>query len=119
MLAPREPGVLYDIEHWDGGFIVCTNADGATDFKLMRAPVEGTSRADWTDWVPHRPGTFIVDIDATASHLIRIERVDANNRLVMTARDGTETVLAVEEDAYLLGLGPRLEWGHGHPALRV
>ena len=110
VLAPREVGTLYDIEHWDDAVIICTNADGATDFKLMRAPLTATRRADWVDFVPHRPGTFIVDIDATASHLIRIERVDANNRLVMTARNGTETVLAVDEDAYLLGLGPRLEW---------
>ena len=114
VLARRDPGVKYDVEHWDGAFIIRTNADGATDFKLVRAPLDDPGddpgRANWADWVPHRPGRYIVATSATMGHLVRIERVDANNRLVITARDGTESVLAVEEEAYLLGLGPRLEW---------
>jgi len=110
VLARRDPGVKYDVEHWDGAFIIRTNADDATDFKLVRAPVDDPSRANWADWVPHRPNCYIVATSATAGHLVRIERVDANNRLVITTRDGTESVLAVEEEAYLLGLGPRLEW---------
>ena len=110
VLARREAGVKYDAEHWDGAFIIRTNADGATDFKLVRAPLDDASRARWADWVPHRPGCYIAAVSATAGHLVRVERVDANNRLVITARDGTESVLAVEEEAYLLGLRPWLEW---------
>ena len=110
VLAARDPGVKYDAEHWDGAFVIRTNADGATDFKLVRAPVDDPGRHNWADWVPHRPGRYIVATSATAGHLVRIERVDANNRLVTTARDGTESVLAVDEGAYLLGLGRRLEW---------
>lgn len=109
-VARRDPGVKYDVEHWDDALIIRTNADGATDFKLVRAPLGDPGRTNWTDWVPHRPGRYIARTAATAGHLVRIERVDANNRLVITARDGAESVLAVEEEAYLLGLGPRLEW---------
>ena len=110
VLAPRDPGVRYDVEHWDGAFVLRTNADGATDFKLVRAPVDDPARANWTDWVPHRPGRFIVATSALAGHLVRVERVEANNRLVITARDGGESVLAVDEEAYLIGLAPRLDW---------
>ena len=110
VLARRDPGVRYDFEHWDGAFVVRTNADGATDFKLVRAPVDSPARANWTDWVPHVPGRFITAISAMAGHLVRVERVEANNRLVVTALDGAESVLAVDEEAYLLGLASRLEW---------
>ena len=111
LLARREPGVKVTTPSTGTAhFIIRTNADGATDFKLVRAPTGDASRAMWADWVPHRPGHYIAAMTASAGHLVRLERVDANNRLVITALDGTEQVLAVEEEAYLLGLGQQLEW---------
>ncbi|HEV7158777.1 MAG TPA: S9 family peptidase, partial [Caulobacteraceae bacterium] len=38
LVEPRREGVIYSLEHWGDGFVVLTNADGALDFKLMRAP---------------------------------------------------------------------------------
>src|SRR5262249_15702767 len=33
LVAPRESGVEYDVEHWEDQLIIRTNADGAEDFK--------------------------------------------------------------------------------------
>jgi oligopeptidase B len=111
VVARREAGLRYDLEHWDGSFILRTNADGALDFKLVRAPVHAPARAQWTEFVAHRPGHYIVAMAAFAGHLVRVERVDANNRLIVTQLGSlAETEVTVAEEAYLLGLAPRGEW---------
>lgn len=105
VFAARQTGVLYDVEHWDGRFVIRTNAGGAVDFKLCTAEPGKTSAADWKDWVPHTPGRFIVGIGAFKDHLIRIERVNANNSIVITNRaDKAEHAIAVDEKAYVLGI---------------
>lgn len=118
VLAPRETGIRYDVEHWDDRFVFRTNADGAIDFKVVTAPIEADSRAAWRDLIPHRPGRFITGIAAFRDHLVRVERVDANDTIVIRRRSGpgtdpgtdAETRVAVEDDAYALSLGGSYEW---------
>ncbi len=103
LVEPRLAGVLYDLEHWDGRFVVRTNADGATDFKLMFAPEADPSRVRWVEFIPHQPGRFIRGVMAFKDHMVRLERADARDRLVVTARDGlAEHVIGFEEDAFAL-----------------
>jgi len=115
LVERRQTGVRYDVEHWDGRFIIRTDADGAVDFKLVSAPEATPGRAHWRNWIAHQPGRFIVGTAAYAGHFARLERVDANNRIVVTRRDtgqetGQEHVIAVEEEAYVLRLGGGLEY---------
>ncbi len=103
--AARTAGVLYDVEHWDDQFIIRTNADGAVDFKLCTAAVGATERSTWKDWIAHKPGRFIVGMGAFKDHLVRLERVNANNQIVITSRaDRSERPIAVDEEAYVLGI---------------
>ena len=107
---PRAEGVRYEIEHWTDAqgrdrFVILTNADGAIDFKLMQTPTDRTARASWTDLVAHRPGCFLVDMAAFKDHLVRVERVDANNRIVIMPRNGkAEHAIRFDEEAYALGI---------------
>ena len=39
LVETREVGLQYDVEHHGDDLIILTNADGAEDFKIMRAPV--------------------------------------------------------------------------------
>ncbi|MDQ2802012.1 MAG: S9 family peptidase [Pseudomonadota bacterium] len=115
VVEERRTGVRYDLEHWDGRFVIRTNADGAVDFKLVSAPEAAPGRVNWRDWVAHEPGRFIVATAAYAEHFVRLERVDANNRIVITSRarghEGIghagverEHVIAVDEEAFVLRL---------------
>lgn len=104
LVAAREKGLRYSLSHWGDRFIIRTNADGATDFKLMQAPVADPSRANWREWVAHRPGHFIVHASAFRDHLVRVERFEANNVIVITDGGGDSHQIAVDEAAYLLGL---------------
>jgi oligopeptidase B len=105
VVEPRTPGLRYDIEHWGDRFVVRTNADGAVDFKLMFAEEVDPARRTWTDFVAHQPGRFIVGMTAFEGWLARLERVDANNRIVITrAWSLAEHAIGFEEEAYALGL---------------
>jgi oligopeptidase B len=60
--------------------------------------------------IPHRPGRYIVDALVLKDFFARVERVDANNRIVITPRDGAEFAIEVAEAAYVLGLDSGLEY---------
>ncbi len=105
---PRREGVKYSLDHWTDRWVIRSNADGAVDFKLSVSDAAIPARATWRDWIAHRPGHYVTGFLAYAGHIVRAERVDALDRLVVTARDGTEHVVAFDEEAYALNL----EGGH-------
>lgn len=113
VVAPRDPGVEYDVDHdrEAGRLVIVTNADDAEDFKLVTAPLTDPGRANWTDLVPHQPGRLILDNVEFARHRVRLERVDALPRIVITAKTGSdEHAIAFDEAAYALGMAPGLEY---------
>jgi oligopeptidase B len=105
VIEPRTPGMLYSVEHWDGRFVVLTNADGAVDFKLMWAEAGAPGRAGWRPWVPYRPGRFITGIRAFEGHLVRTERADANLRVIIADRGSlAERAVPFDAPAYAVAL---------------
>ncbi|WP_337186059.1 S9 family peptidase [Phenylobacterium sp.] len=101
---PRQVGVKYALDHWTDRWVIRTNADGAVDFKLCVSDAAIPARASWRDWIGHRPGHYLAGFATYADFLVRAERVDALDRLVVTGRDGTEHVVAFDEEAYALNL---------------
>eukprot|EP00172_Hildenbrandia_rubra_P000493 Plantae.Rhodophyta-Hildenbrandia_rubra.ctg12438.p1 GENE.Plantae.Rhodophyta-Hildenbrandia_rubra.ctg12438~~Plantae.Rhodophyta-Hildenbrandia_rubra.ctg12438.p1 ORF type:complete len:769 (-),score=97.93 Plantae.Rhodophyta-Hildenbrandia_rubra.ctg12438:1610-3916(-) len=59
LVSEREQNMLYDIEECGSQFYITTNADGATNFKIMRAPIDSPSRKHWSDYLPYKSSTKI------------------------------------------------------------
>jgi oligopeptidase B len=111
VVEPRTEGLRYDVEHWDGRFLIHTNADDAIDFKVVEAPEASPGRANWKDRIAHQPGQFIVGIGAYKDWFVRLVRENALNRIILTARgSGDEHAIAFDEEAYALGLGGGYEF---------
>jgi oligopeptidase B len=111
VVEPREPGLRYDLEHWDGRFFIHTNADGAVDFKVVTAPLDAPGRSNWTDWSPHQAGRYVVGIGAFKDWFVRLVRENASNSIILTERGtGAEHAIAFNEDAYALGLAGGYEF---------
>jgi oligopeptidase B len=111
LVAPRTPLLIYDVEHHGEDLIIRTNADGAEDFKLVTAPLSNPGRESWRDLVPYRPGIMILFHLPLARHLVRLERENANPRIVVREiASGTEYPVAFEEEAYSLGVDPGYEF---------
>ncbi len=100
----RRIGVKYSLDHWTDRWVIRTNDDGAVDFKLCVSVAAVPAKASWVDWIAHRPGHYVTGFAAYADHLVRAERVNALDTLVVTARDGTEHTVAFDEEAYALNL---------------
>lgn len=115
-VEPRREGVQYSLDHWDDRFIIVTNADDAVDFKIMSSTAALPSRATWQAFVPHRPGVYISGAGTYKRHMVRVERENANTRIVITEKGelgkigGEEHSISVPEEAYALGLAAGLEY---------
>ncbi len=106
LIAPRKEDEEYSVSHWNGAFYILTNADGAVDFKVVKAPIETPGRENWEEVIPHRPGTLVLGLDPYRDHLVRLERANALPRIVVREREsGEEHTIAMDESAYDLGLG--------------
>ena len=110
ILAPRVVDLKYDADHWADRWIIHTNADEAIDFKVMTAPTASPDKANWTDLIPHTPGRYIEGVGLVKDFIARQERAEANTRIVIRDRAGTEHEIAVDEPAYALSLGGASEF---------
>ncbi|WP_309089415.1 S9 family peptidase [Phenylobacterium sp.] len=107
---PRRVGVKYGLDHWTDRWVIRTNDDGAVDFKLCVSEAPVPAKSTWRDWVAHEPGRYITGFAAYAGHLVRAERVNALDRLVVMDRAGDEHVVAFDEEAYALNLETGFEY---------
>src|SRR3954470_13110754 len=73
LVAARENGVQYSVADRGDELFILTNADGATDFKIVTAPFAEPGRANWRDLIPYREGVYILDFDLYAGHMVRLE----------------------------------------------
>ncbi len=111
IIAPRQTGRQYSVEHHGDNFIIRTDAGGAEDFKLVTAPIADPSPGAWRDLVPHRPGRLILHHVCLKGRLVRLEREDGLPRIVIRdLADGAESRIAFDEEAYGLGLDAGYEF---------
>ena len=105
LVSAREPNVRYDLDDWGDRLVIRTNADGAADFKIVTAPVSSPGRQNWRDLIAHQAGRRIIESVALADHLVRVEREDGLERVVVHRKsDGSEHAVTFGEEAYSLRL---------------
>ena len=111
LVAPRDPGVEYDVAHRGDRLFVRTNAGGAVDFRIATAPLDEPGRENWTDWLAHEEGVYVRAQRLFAGHHVRLERADGLPRIVVTdLASGATHEIAFDEEAYDLALLPGYEF---------
>ena len=114
VLAPRERDVEYDADHFDGRWVIRTNADGAKNFKLVTAPEGATRRKQWQDWVAHDPQVLLEGFELFDGYTAIAERAEALERVRLLFADGRSEFVKADEPAYAMGLSanpePDSEW---------
>jgi len=90
VFQPRERGLEYSIAHYEGDFYVMTNKDKATNFRLMKTPVEKTTQENWVDVIPHREDYLLEDIDIFKKYLVVSERHNGLNKIKVIRWDNSE-----------------------------
>jgi len=72
IILPREADHEYDVDHRGDLFYIRTNK-GATNFRVVTAPVADPSEKNWKEFVAHRPAVKIDSIDLFANHAVLSE----------------------------------------------
>jgi len=101
LIAARETGVEYHVEHWGDEFVISTNQGNAVDFKIVTAPIAAPDKDNWTELVAHQPGALILGMDVLQDYLVRTVRIDGLPRAIIRNRaTGAESEIAFDEAAY-------------------
>jgi oligopeptidase B len=73
IVEPRRHKIEYSLDHHGDHFYIVTN-DDAINFKVVKAPVADPGRANWQDYLPHRPEIKVDGVDCFANYLVVYER---------------------------------------------
>lgn len=97
----RVRGLEYSINHYGDSFYIMTNADKATNFKLMKTLETATSKENWTEVVPHRDDVLLEDIEIFKDFLVVEERTNGLNKIRIMPWGGTgEYYLPFDSETY-------------------
>jgi oligopeptidase B len=87
VFQPRTNGIEYQVEHAGDHFFVITN-ENAQNFKLMRAPLDATTKENWEEVIPHRADTLLTGMDAFQDFFVLYERSGGFPQIRVSGADG-------------------------------
>jgi len=110
IVQPRERGLEYRIFHFGDYFYIVTNLD-ATNFRLMKTPVDKTGKANWEEVIAHRKDVFLEQIEIFSKYLVVAERKEGMIQMrVIRWDDGTEHYLEMDEAVYTAWISTNLDF---------
>jgi oligopeptidase B len=74
IIEPRTDNLEYAVEHYQDEFYIITNADDATNFKLVKAKVSHCEKKYWQDIIPHRKEVLMEGFEIFKDYLVLEER---------------------------------------------
>ncbi|SEP80631.1 oligopeptidase B [Flavobacterium urocaniciphilum] len=89
IFQPRVRELEYSISYYEGNFYIVTNADKATNFKLMKTAENATSKENWNDLIPHRKDVLIEGIEIFKDYLVIEERSNGLNKIQIKPWNGS------------------------------
>ena len=105
IIQPREDNLEYSLAHYGDYFYIQTNKDDAINFKLMKTPVNKTTKENWVDVIPHRNETLLEDVSIFKNYLVIEERTQGLGKIRIKAWDGKEDYyLPFDEETYSAGV---------------
>jgi len=108
VLAPRQRDVEYGADHYNGRWVIRTN-DGAKNFRIVTAPSNATSRAQWQDWIAHDDAVYIEGFELFDTYTAISERSQGLERIRLLFGDGRSDYVKADEPAYSMGIGDNTE----------
>ncbi len=110
VLAKRRANIEYNVDHRDEAFYIRIN-DTGRNFRLVKAPVSQPGREHWQEVLAERADVMLEGIDLFKHFLVRHERQNGLNQLVITdLRSDSSHAMAFDEPAYSLGIEANAEW---------
>jgi len=109
LFLPRTNGVEYSVYHQNDRFLIKTNADGATNFKLMEvleSEFEPGTKNGWKEKYPYNPEVKLNYLSTFKDYLVIWERVGGMTTMsVLTLATGELTKASFPEELYVVTTG--------------
>ena len=110
IIVPREKDHEYDVDHRDGLFYIRTNK-GATNFRVVTAPVADPGEKNWKEFVEHRPKVKVDGVDLFADHAVLSEWENGLEQIeVIDFKTNKRKRIAFPEPVYATGLTQNREY---------
>jgi len=105
VIQPRERDHEYSIAHYGDHFYITTNLD-AKNFRLMKTPVDATTKENWEEVIPHRKDVLLEQIEIFENFLVIDERKDGLTELrVMPWSGEGQHYIEFQDPAYSAYIG--------------
>jgi oligopeptidase B len=102
---PREENHRYGVDHFEESFYVRTN-DKATNFKLMKTPIEATTKENWKEVIAHREDVLLEGMEIFKDYLVVSEREKGLETIrVIKWENFEEHYIEFKDPAYTVYLG--------------
>ncbi|GLD98705.1 hypothetical protein PINS_up007422 [Pythium insidiosum] len=104
VIAKRQKGVQYWVDHHGDHFYIVTNKDKATNFKLVRTPVTAPGPEHWKEVFPYDSKVKVDQVDCFKDFIVMSGRQDGFSQLwiVKVKPDGSHQKhrIAFDETSY-------------------
>ncbi len=110
LVAPREQGHVYSMNHRGDRFYILTNA-GAPNYRLVTAPVNAPGRENWRELLPHRDAVMLERLELFSNHLVTFELEGGLRHLAVTdLASGERHRITLPEQVYELAFDRNESW---------
>lgn len=110
-VQPRQDELEYSIEHYEDEFYIITNADEATNFKIVTTKVENPGMDNWEDYIPHRKDVLLEGFEIFRKYFVLEERKEGLLQIkIIETENGNHHYLPFSDPTYSAYIGLNLEF---------
>lgn len=111
VVQQRADGLEYSVEHYEDEFYIITNADGATNFKLVKTKVGKCGIENWEDVIPHRENILLEGFEIFKNYLVLEERNQGLLQIrIIETHSGESYYIPFSDPTYTAYIGLNLEF---------
>ena len=111
IIQPRIDDLEYAVEHYQDEFYIITNADDATNFKIVKTKVANPGIENWVEVIPHREDVLLEGFEIFKNYLVLEERREGLLQLkIINTNDDSFHYLPFSDPTYTAYIGLNLEF---------
>lgn len=111
IIQSRLDDLEYSVEHYKDEFFIITNADDATNFKIVKTKIENCGMEYWQDVIPHRENVLLEGFEIFKNYFVIEEREQGLLQIkIMDLLNNTEHYLPFSDPTYTAYIGTNLEF---------
>ncbi|MDF2933036.1 MAG: family peptidase [Chryseobacterium sp.] len=125
VIQSRIDDLEYSVEHYKDEFYIITNADDATNFKIVKTKIENCGMENWVDVIPHRAEVLLEGFEIFRDYLVLEEREEGLLQIkIINEKNGETYDLPFSDPTYTAYIGLNLEFNteilrYGYTSLTV